>query len=138
MNRDSNNVDGLINRLISQMDMVYDYIINNNYDDTNNEWILAKELFINLDGYLDGSSSYGLVFNGEGISSSAIGEYNDNTYDITLTNVEVKGISLFPKEKFKLQDENNNDIRLLFGDTIDCLAVFDQIDDMSITQYINK
>ncbi len=50
----------------------------------------------------------------------------------------MKGISLFPKEKFKLQDENNNDIRLLFGDTIDCLAVFDQIDDMSITQYINK
>ncbi len=117
-----------IDRLISQMDMVYDYVINNNYDDENDEWISAKELFINSEGYLDGSSSYGLVFNGEGISSGAIGEYTSNTYDITITNVEIKGLSLYSKEKFLLTDENDNDIKLLFGDTIDCLAVFDQMD----------
>eukprot|EP01084_Bolivina_argentea_P116470 206943_1 len=57
INRDNNNAVGLINRLISQMDMAYDYIINN-------AWILTKELFINTDGYLDG----------EGISSGAIGD----------------------------------------------------------------
>ncbi len=75
---------------------------------------ISQELFISSDGYLDGSSSYGLVFNAEGISSNAIGEYTENTYDITITNVEIKGLSLYPKEKFKLRDENENDIKLLF------------------------
>ncbi len=41
--RESNSAQDVIDRLISQMDMVYDYVINNNnYDDNNNEWISAK------------------------------------------------------------------------------------------------
>ncbi len=38
--------------------------------------------------------------------NTEIGECNENTYDITLTNIEIKGICLYSREQFKLTDEN--------------------------------
>ena len=135
--RDATTVQGLIDRLVNQMDMVYNHILNSQiYDDDDSEWLAAKNLFINPSGAIDGGSSYGIVFNGQGIANNAIGTSVDGTSDIQLNNVEIQGIYANPQEKFKLIAADGKPINLLFGDTLDCEAVFDQIKDPSTSKYI--
>ncbi len=50
------------------MDMIYNHFIKGyEYNDIDDPlWISAKQLFYNPSGWMDGGSSYGLVFNGDG------------------------------------------------------------------------
>eukprot|EP00484_Ammonia_sp_Unknown_P011181 CAMPEP_0197073724 /NCGR_PEP_ID=MMETSP1384-20130603/210752_1 /TAXON_ID=29189 /ORGANISM="Ammonia sp." /LENGTH=1715 /DNA_ID=CAMNT_0042512563 /DNA_START=84 /DNA_END=5232 /DNA_ORIENTATION=+ len=168
--RATTTVQGLIDRFVNQMDMVYNHIINSQeYAEDDEEWIAAQRLFINPTGALDGGSSYGILFNGQGSATSAIGhsiggtseitlsnvEIQDGilfngqgsatsaighsiggTSEITMSNVEIQGIYANPLEKFKVTDNAGNPIKLLFGDTLDVDAVFDQVIDASRSKYL--
>eukprot|EP00485_Elphidium_margaritaceum_P009873 CAMPEP_0202685912 /NCGR_PEP_ID=MMETSP1385-20130828/1730_1 /ASSEMBLY_ACC=CAM_ASM_000861 /TAXON_ID=933848 /ORGANISM="Elphidium margaritaceum" /LENGTH=1663 /DNA_ID=CAMNT_0049340385 /DNA_START=133 /DNA_END=5121 /DNA_ORIENTATION=- len=135
--RPASTVQSLIDRLVSQMDMVYHHVMDSReYNEHDSEWQAALKLFLNPSGALDGGSAYGAVFSGEGSATSAIGHNVENTADVTLSNVEIQGIYANPLEKFKLVDNAGNAVRFIFGDTIDCSAVFDQMSDVSKTKYI--
>jgi len=135
--RDATTVQGLIDRLVGQMDMVYNHIINNQeYEDNDKEWRSVKRLFLNANGGLDAGSSYGIVLTGEGTAANAIGSSIEGSSDITLTDVEIQGIYAKPLEQFKYVKADGNSVSLLFGDTIDLTHVFDQIKDPSTSKYI--
>ena len=135
--KDPTTVQGLIDRLVNQMDMIYNHIINSKeYDDTDDEWTAARKLFLNENGALDAGSSFGIVLTGEGSAANAIGSAIEGCSDVKLTDIEIQGIYAKPLEKFKLVDNDGNAVNLLFGDTIDIEAVFDQIIDPSASKYI--
>ncbi len=52
---------------------------------------------------MDGGSGYGVVFNGDGAAVIGIGCRTDQTWDITVDNVERYGIYVKPIEKPKFQ-----------------------------------
>ena len=65
--RNTTTIGALIDRLISQMDMMYFHFIDGvAFDDEDEEWIAAKKLLYNPTGWMDGGSSYGLVIGGYG------------------------------------------------------------------------
>ena len=73
-------IQDLADRLVLQMDMIYHHFINGiEYDDDDIEWQAAKTLFYNPTGWMDGGSSYGLVFNGDGAAVIGIGCRTDGT-----------------------------------------------------------
>ena len=54
-------VRDLCDRLIEQMDMVYYHLTQGiEFDDDNEQWVRARETFINPSGWLDGGSAYGM------------------------------------------------------------------------------
>ncbi len=127
----------LIDRLINQMDMIYFHFINElEYDDENNiEWKEAKKLFSNPTGWMDGGSSYGLIFGGSGAQVVGIGSRTTSTSNVSITNVEIFGIYNNAIEKIQFAD-GNGATRLIFFDAIDWVAISDQINDMSTSNYI--
>lgn len=80
--------------MIKQIDMIYfNYIYKKEYDDINDlEWIVAKKIFGNPTGWMDGSSSNGIVINGGGAAVVGIGTRITNTNNIQMNNVEIHGI----------------------------------------------
>ena len=135
-NRDPIKVSDLCQRMINQMDMVYQYVINKReYNEDNEEWIAAKELFINPTGWMDGGSSYGLVINGVGAAVVAIGARIDRTDNININNVEIFGIYNAAIEKIKFSTPSGTTRGILF-EAIDWLSIVDQLEDRTKTQYI--
>merc|ERR1719242_1463836 len=135
-------ISSLVERLIAQMDMTYDYVINGNEigeDDADyTEWLEAKKLFINEAGYQDASASYGIVFAG-GAAVSAIGTRIENEGDITISNVVVHGLRSHVMEKYKVYGASTTvTMRGFFRDTFDWEAMTDQFDDLSSAKYIGN
>ncbi len=130
-------VSYMIDRLINQMDMIYFHFINGiQYDSENNiEWIEAKKLFYNPTGWMDGGSSYGILFGGTGAQVVGIGARTDSTSNITISNVEIFGIynSVIEKVKFTA---TFGATRLIFFDAIDWMSISDQINDIPTSNYI--
>ena len=81
-------VSDLADRMVDQMDMIYNYFIHDTVY-TGDEWNAAKKLFFNPSGWMDGGSGYGMVFNGDGAAVIGIGCWTDQTWDITVENVEI-------------------------------------------------
>merc|ERR1719474_393260 len=126
--RDPVSVLDLIDRMVTQMNMVYDHVVHGVvFNDDDVEWQSAKRLYLNPSGVTDLGASYGITFNAAGDSVSG---------DITLDNVQITGLYANPQEKLKMTDSAGNDVHLLFGDTIDVEAVLDQMDDLSATRYV--
>ena len=135
-NRDAIKVSDLADRLINQMDMIYNHFINNvEYDIHDPEWIAASKLFVNPTGWMDGGSSYGMIFNGLGAAVVGIGARTTETENITVNNVEIFGIYNQVIEKIKFSTKYGA-TRLIIFDAIDWMAVSDQIDDKYSSQYI--
>lgn len=121
-NRNTTTISALIDRLISQMDMMYFYFIDNvQYDDNDEEWIAAKKLLYNPTGWMDGGSSYGLVIGGYGAQVVGIGARIDETSDVIIENVEIFGIYNQVIEKVKFT-ANLGATRLIFFDAMDWMA----------------
>jgi len=115
-------VSDLADRMVTEMDMIYHHFINEvQYDADDETWLSAQKLFLNPTGWMDGGSSYGMVFNGDGAAVVGIGCRTDLTSDITLENVEIYGIYVQPIEKPKFQSDGA--IRLSFFDGLDWPAV---------------
>ena len=74
-------VSDLADRMVDQMDMIYNYFIHDTVY-TGDEWNAAKKLFFNPSGWMDGGSGYGMVFNGDGAAVIGIGCWTDQTWDI--------------------------------------------------------
>eukprot|EP00486_Rosalina_sp_Unknown_P011600 CAMPEP_0201592860 /NCGR_PEP_ID=MMETSP0190_2-20130828/190632_1 /ASSEMBLY_ACC=CAM_ASM_000263 /TAXON_ID=37353 /ORGANISM="Rosalina sp." /LENGTH=876 /DNA_ID=CAMNT_0048051805 /DNA_START=469 /DNA_END=3099 /DNA_ORIENTATION=- len=128
-------VTDLADRLVTQMDMIYNHVINGvEYDDDEEEWAETKALFYNPTGWMDGGSSYGLVFSGDGAAVIGIGCRTSGTSDITVNNVEIYGIYTQPIEKPKFQSDGA--IRLSFFDGLDWPAVTTGIEDPYTAKYI--
>ena len=86
-------INDIVNRLINQMDMIYNYINNDiQYDEDDEEWIASQRLFLNPTGWMDGGSSYGLLIGGDGAQVVGIGARHSGTADVTISNVEIYGI----------------------------------------------
>eukprot|EP01084_Bolivina_argentea_P109673 196018_1 len=132
-------VSELAERLINQMDMTYNYVINGaEYDDDDEEWQAAYDLFINEAGYQDASASYGVVFAG-GAAVSAIGTRIANEGDITMKNVNVHGLRSHVMEKYKVYGSGTTvTMRGFFRDTIDWEAITDNFDDLSDAKYVGN
>ena len=136
-NRDPITINDLTQRLITQMDMIYNNYINNiQYDDQDDEWIAAKKLFYNPTGWMDGGSSYGIVFNGDGAAVVGMGSRISDTSDIKMNNVEIYGIYNKVLEKIKVSINKVGATRLILFDTVDWIAVTDSIEDGATAQYI--
>ena len=136
-NREQTTVSALCQRMVQQMDMIYlNWIHNKEYDDNDEEWIAAKKIFKNPTGWMDGGSSYGLVINGRGAAVVGIGVRVENTWNITINDIEIFGIYNKAIEKIKFQVEDSYTTRGILFDTIDWIAVTDQIEDRSKSQYI--
>merc|ERR1711933_14795 len=124
------------------MDMIYHHWINDKqYDEDDEEWIAAQKIFKNPTGWMDGGSSYGIVINGRGAAVVGIGVRTEMVNNIYMNNVEVFGIYNQAIEKIKFGLDNDDETatyttRGILFDTIDWLAVTDQIEDRSKTQYI--
>ena len=84
-------ISDLADRMIFQMDMMYHHFINGK-EYEGEEWEAAKKLFFNPSGWMDGGSSYGMVFNGDGAAVIGIGCRIDGTSNISINNVEIYGI----------------------------------------------
>ena len=92
-NRDTMTINDIINKLINQMDMIYNNINNGiKYDEDDKEWIAAKKIFFNPSGWMDGGSSYGLLIGGDGAQVIGIGSRHYNTANVKISNVEIYGI----------------------------------------------
>ena len=139
-NRDPIKISDLCQRIIDQMDMIYNNYINgieyDDDDDVDEEWIAAKKLFYNPTGWMDGGSSYGIVFNGDGAAVVGMGQRIKDTSNIIMNNVEIYGIYNQVIEKIKVSINKIGASRLLLFDTIDWIAVTDSIEDGSTAQYI--
>ena len=128
-------VQDLADRMVNEMDMIYHHFVNGvEYDDDDELWQSAKTLFYNPTGWMDGGSSYGLVFNGDGAAVIGIGCRTDGTSDITVNNVEIYGIYTQPIEKPKFQSEGA--IRLSFFDGLDWPAVTEGLQDPYTAKYL--
>ena len=136
-NRPTMTVSSLIDRLINQMDMMYFHFINGvEYDDENDlEWIAAKKLLYNENGWMDGGSSYGVLFGGGGAQVVGIGARTDGTNNITISNVEIYGIYNQVIEKVKFTADSGA-TRLIFFDAMDWMATEDQVYDIPTSNYI--
>jgi len=129
-------VSSLVDRLIAQMDMIYHHFINDaQYDDDDDEWIAAKTLFLNPTGWMDGGTSYGVVIGGAGAQVVGIGSRSQGTSDVTLDNLEIFGVGNKLIEKIKFAD-GDGATRLMFFDAIDWMAVSDQLEDKTTSNYI--
>ena len=137
-NREPMKISDLCQRIVDQMDMIYNNYINDiQYDDDDDEeWIAAKKLFYNPTGWMDGGSSYGVVFNGDGAAVVGMGSRIKSTTNIKMSNVEIYGIYNQVLEKIKVSINKVGASRLLLFDTIDWIAVTDSIEDGSTAQYI--
>eukprot|EP01083_Nonionella_stella_P290532 988555_1 len=130
-------VSALCQRMVNQMDMIYnEYIFGTKYDENDAEWRAAKRIFANPSGWMDGGSSYGVVINGGGAAVVGIGTRVRGTNDISMNNVEIFGVynQAQEKVKFSLQDEGTT--RGILFDVTDWISVTDQIEDRSKSQYI--
>eukprot|EP00486_Rosalina_sp_Unknown_P001205 CAMPEP_0201565262 /NCGR_PEP_ID=MMETSP0190_2-20130828/4248_1 /ASSEMBLY_ACC=CAM_ASM_000263 /TAXON_ID=37353 /ORGANISM="Rosalina sp." /LENGTH=712 /DNA_ID=CAMNT_0047982553 /DNA_START=729 /DNA_END=2869 /DNA_ORIENTATION=- len=126
-NRQTMTVNDIIDRLINQMDMVYNYVNNDIvYDEDDIEWIAAQKIFYNPSGWMDGGSSYGLLIGGDGAQVVGIGARHSGTSDVTISNVEIYGIYNQVVEKIKYQ-ANFGATRMIFFDAIDWNAVSSEI-----------
>eukprot|EP00485_Elphidium_margaritaceum_P004154 CAMPEP_0202692848 /NCGR_PEP_ID=MMETSP1385-20130828/7126_1 /ASSEMBLY_ACC=CAM_ASM_000861 /TAXON_ID=933848 /ORGANISM="Elphidium margaritaceum" /LENGTH=982 /DNA_ID=CAMNT_0049348447 /DNA_START=45 /DNA_END=2993 /DNA_ORIENTATION=- len=139
-NRDTTTVQVLVDRLVAQMDMAYFHVVNGvEYDDdADEEWLAAKTLFLRTDdasGWMDGGSSYGVLFGGDGAQVVGIGARPDATSNIYLKNVEIFGIYNAVIEKVKFTADFGA-TRLIFFDAMDWMAAEDQVDDVSISNYV--
>jgi len=128
----------IADRMVTEMDMVFHHIVNGvEYDDTDATWLSAQKLFVNELGWMDGGSSYGLVFSGDGAAVVGIGCRIDGTADITIENVEIYGIYAAPIEKVKYAaPDGGGAIRLSFFDGLDWPAVTLGLEDPSTAIYI--
>eukprot|EP00484_Ammonia_sp_Unknown_P020063 CAMPEP_0197030868 /NCGR_PEP_ID=MMETSP1384-20130603/10007_1 /TAXON_ID=29189 /ORGANISM="Ammonia sp." /LENGTH=1847 /DNA_ID=CAMNT_0042460297 /DNA_START=328 /DNA_END=5871 /DNA_ORIENTATION=- len=128
-------VQDLADRMVTEMDMIYNHFVNGvQYDEDDESWQSAKRIFYNPTGWMDGGSSYGLVFNGDGAAVIGIGCRTDGTSDITVNNVEIYGIYTQPIEKPKFQSDGA--IRLSFFDGLDWPAVAEGLEDPYSARYI--
>eukprot|EP01083_Nonionella_stella_P087970 244933_1 len=135
-NREAVRVSSLIDRLILQMDMMYFDVINGaEYDEMDDEWIAAKKLLYNPSGWLDGGSSYGILFGGSGAQVVGIGARHDDSSDVNISNVEIYGIYNAVIEKVKFT-ASFGATRLIFFDAMDWMATSDQVDDIATSEYI--
>lgn len=92
-------VSDLADRMVNEMDMIYNHFVHGTeYDEDDEQWISAKNLFYNPTGWMDGGSSYGLVFSGDGAAVIGIGCRTDGTANITVRDVEIYGIYTAPIE----------------------------------------
>jgi len=132
-------VQTLIDRLVTQMDLIYFHVIDGvQYDEQaeqEEEWTAAKKLLLNPTGWMDGGSSYGMLFGGAGAQVVGIGARHDDTADITISNVEIFGIYNAVLEKVKFTADFGA-TRLIFFDAMDWMAVEDQVDDVSSSNYV--
>ena len=94
-------VKQLADRLVEQMDMVYYHIMQGiEFPDDDPQWIAARETFLNPTGWMDGGSSYGLLFNGYGTAVVNIGRRTTDTFGITVKNTKIHNIKVKPYEGF--------------------------------------
>ncbi len=99
-------ISGLADRMITEMDMIYNHFIKGiEYEEDDSIWQSAKTLFYNPTGWMDGGSSYGLVFNGDGAAVIGIGCRTDLTENINISEVEIYGIYTQPIEKRKFNQK---------------------------------
>eukprot|EP01083_Nonionella_stella_P216978 779289_1 len=136
-NRNVQSIAELADRLITQMDLVYFYVMDGVIP-MHDEWNDARKLFINPDGWMDAGSSYGIVLNGEGASTLSIGARIENTNDITLHNVQIMGIYNGAIEKVKSVTINDDDgaLRGILSDPIDWPAVVEGLEDPRHAVYV--
>eukprot|EP01084_Bolivina_argentea_P106471 190511_1 len=131
-------ITSLVERLMNQMDMTYNYVINGVEPSETDEWLEAKALFINEAGYQDASASYGIVFAG-GAAVSAIGTRIENEGDISIKNVSVFGLRSHVMEKYKVYGSSTTvTMRGFFRDTFDWEAMTDDFSDLSTAKYIGN
>merc|ERR1719491_1976363 len=136
--REPTTVSEMCQRMVAQMDMVYFHVIEGReYDEEDTEWQSARKLFLNPTGWMDGGSSYGVVFNGGGAAVVGIGTRIAGVSNILVYDVEIFGIYNQAKEKIKFTIHEFTSRGILF-DVMDWMAVVDQTDDPRTTQYIGN
>merc|ERR1719242_2296283 len=130
-------LDEIITELREQMDMAFKYVMNvETYDDNDEQWIAAKELFINEDGIPYGAVMYGLFLNlwfanvftihpSTKHSRSATLE-NINIHDLTHKMMEYNRLDAFSQAMYRNQFNAPLDTRALIGDALD--AGYDVMD----------
>ncbi len=128
-------VNELIDRLISQMDMVYNYVINGiegGGDDENEEWIETQKNIFKFWWISNASASYDIVFAG-GAAVSAIGTRIENEGNIIISNVSIHGLRQSVQEKYKVYGASTTvTMRGFFRDTFDWEAMTDNFNNMKI------
>ncbi len=132
-------ISSLVDRLILQMDLTFDYALNGVEvgpdDEVYDEWLAARALFVNEAGYQDASASYGVVFAG-GAAVSAIGTRIENEGDITISNVHVHGLRSHVLEKYKVYGAATTvTMRGFFRDTFDWEAMTDDFSDLKTAKF---
>eukprot|EP00486_Rosalina_sp_Unknown_P013765 CAMPEP_0201591984 /NCGR_PEP_ID=MMETSP0190_2-20130828/190002_1 /ASSEMBLY_ACC=CAM_ASM_000263 /TAXON_ID=37353 /ORGANISM="Rosalina sp." /LENGTH=1019 /DNA_ID=CAMNT_0048050547 /DNA_START=33 /DNA_END=3093 /DNA_ORIENTATION=- len=134
--RETQTVSELCQRMVNQMDMIYNnYINGQEYDEDDKEWAAAKKLYKNPTGWMDGGTSYGISINGEGAAVVGIGTRTANTNNIVMSNVEVFGIYNQMQEKIKFTVGIYTSRGILF-DVTDWIGLVDQYEDKITTKYI--
>eukprot|EP01083_Nonionella_stella_P034158 93523_1 len=136
-NRLALSVSDLVYRLVNQMDMIYDHVIDGvQFDANDDEWIATQKLFLNRVGWMDGGSSYGAVFSGDGAAVVGMGSRTQYTGNISMNHVEIFGIYNAVIEKIKVSVNKVGATRLILFDTLDWIAVTSSIEDGATAQYI--
>merc|ERR550525_1167333 len=86
-------LDDIIDTLREQMDMAFKYVMNvETYDDSDEQWIAAKELFINEDGIPYGAVMYGLFLNLWFANVFTIHPSVKHSHDAVIENVRIHGL----------------------------------------------
>eukprot|EP01083_Nonionella_stella_P034157 93522_1 len=135
--RERTTVGALCQRMVNQMDMIYNnYVFGTAYDDSDEEWGAAQKVFLNPTGWMDGGSSYGAVFSGDGAAVVGMGSRTQYTGNISMNHVEIFGIYNAVIEKIKVSVNKVGATRLILFDTLDWIAVTSSIEDGATAQYI--
>merc|ERR550525_1943432 len=123
-------LDDIIDTLREQMDMAFKYVMGvETYDDSDEQWIAAKELFINEDGIPYGAVMYGLFLNlwfanvftihpSTKYASGATLE-NVNIHDLTHKMMEYNRLDAITQAMYRNQFNAPLDARALLGDQIE-------------------
>lgn len=85
---------------------------------------------------MDGGSSYGVVFNGDGAAVVGIGSRVTDTANVNISNLEIFGVYNQVIEKMKVSINQVGASRLILFDTIDWIAVTDSLADGATARYI--
>ena len=140
--RESQSVKAYVDALISQMDMVYNYVMNDvQYDGTEDdaEWQRAKDLFINPNenGYGDGGVVYGILLNSRGGAVMGFGNAPSVSSNAVIDNVYIHDLAISPLEKLKFKTNAlGGATRGPVADVFDVMKVVDQFEDIATAKYV--
>ena len=97
----------IFNRLHKQMDLAFAYAMGErNQDETDQDWIEAKKLFIREDGIPYGATMYGIMLNLWFANVFHVHPSLKHSHRATLTNVEIHGLKHNTQEYIRLDKFN--------------------------------